>query len=235
MTKKTALTDYPKPSVAVDLAILTVHKGALQVLLTRRSGPQITGHDWALPGGFVHIDKTLDETVAHVLRKKTALNQAHLEQLATYGALDRDPRGRVISIAYFALVPAVSLLSAIQGQEGHLLAQIKMEDDKRAVLSSQDNDALALAFDHGEIISDVVQRLRGKLDYSAIGYALLPNKFTLHQAQEVHQAILGKTLGKPAFRRKLLDREMICPTGEFEKGAAYRPAELYQCKPVKEI
>jgi len=90
---------------------------------------------------------------------------------------------------------------------------------------------LKLAFDHEYILGDVVKRLRGKLDYSRVGYAFLPDKFSLREVQEVHEAILGKKLKKPPFRRKLLDRGMIAPTGEFETGGAYRPAELYQVKP----
>lgn len=97
--------------------------------------------------------------------------------------------------------------------------------------SSQNEKACALAFDHAAILGDVVKRLRGKLDYSRVGYALLPGKFTLREVQEVHEAILGKELKKPPFRRKLLDRGMIAPMGEFETSSAYRAAELYQEKP----
>lgn len=219
------LDTYAKPSVAVDLAILTVTDGKLRVLLMERGENNIPG--WAMPGGFVHIDETPEDSVARVLKQKVGIKGAHFEQLATYGALGRDPRGRVISIVYLALCPAHML-------DGHDLAHIVIdwEGEVGGAASVQMSDiVLPLAFDHAAILGDVVKRLRGKLDYSPIGYALLPKRFTLRDVQEVHEAILGRPLKKPPFRRKLLDRGMIVPTGEFETGGAYRPAELYEVKP----
>lgn len=219
------LDRYAKPSVAVDLAIITVVDGQMKALLVDRPKDDVPG--WAMPGGFVRIDQSLEQTVERVLADKVGLRGIHFEQLASYGAVDRDPRGRVISIVYLALCPAHVLadqsLSTIhvdwQGEVGGS-AQV-----------SQNEQASALAFDHAAILGDVVKRLRGKLDYSRVGFALLPDKFTLREVQEVHEAILGKDLKKPPFRRKLLDRGMIAPLGEFETGGAYRPAELYQVKP----
>jgi 8-oxo-dGTP diphosphatase len=180
-----------------------------------------------MPGGFVRIDQSLEQTVERVLAKKVGLQDIHFEQLASYGTIDRDPRGRVISIVYLALCPAEVLTD-------QLLATIHVDWDGETGGSAQafrNDKALKLSFDHADILGDVVKRLRGKLDYSRIGYALLPDRFTLREVQEVHEAILGKELKKPPFRRKLLDRGMIVPTGEFETGGAYRPAELYQVKP----
>lgn len=237
MTKLHSLSDYPHPSVAVDLAILTVLDGALHVLLTRRDDAEAVGGVWSMPGGFVHIDKTPEDTVVRVLRDKARLHGAHMEQLATYGSLDRDPRGRVISIVYLALVPAHKLLWVTREQDDLMFARISVPWDGESggpvMLTDSDNASVDLAFDHVQILGDVVKRMRGKLDYSAVGYALLASKFTLRNAQEVHQAILGRTLAKPAFRRKLLDRGLIRPTGEYEKGGAYRPAELYELKTEK--
>ncbi|RED10661.1 NUDIX hydrolase [Pontivivens insulae] len=219
------LDKYEKPSVAIDLAIMTVVEGRLKALLIDRAGDDVPG--WALPGGFVRIDQSLDQTVQRVLAEKIGLQNIHFEQLASYGAIDRDPRGRVISIVYLALCPSDVLA-------GQPLATIRVDwagetgGPARAILDGTD---LKLAFDHAQILGDVVKRLRGKLDYSRVGYALLPAKFTLREVQEVHQAILGRELKKPPFRRKLLDRGMIVPTGEFETGGAYRPAELYAVKP----
>ena len=234
MIKQYSISEYPHPSIAVDLGILTVEDGALQVLLMRRDDAETVGGAWSLPGGFVHIDKTPEETAVDVMRQKTGLGIAHLEQLATYGAIDRDPRGRVISIVYLALVPPHDLRTAVEGNEGLILARIEVpwagETGGPVTLLDGNKAALDLAFDHAEILGDVVRRLRGKLDYSAIGFALLPGRFTLRAAQEVHEAIQGKPLTKPAFRRKLLDRGMIRATGVYEKGGAFRPAELYELK-----
>ncbi|MEJ2019809.1 MAG: hypothetical protein P8X51_16490, partial [Maritimibacter sp.] len=173
------------------------------------------------------IDQSLEQTVERVLSEKVGLPNIHFEQLASYGAIDRDPRGRVISIVYLALCP-----SELLAERSLCTIQVDWEGETggaaRAMLNGE---ALALAFDHAEILGDVVKRLRGKLDYSRIGYAFLPDRFTLREVQEVHEAILGKELRKPPFRRKLLDRGMIAPTGEFETGGAYRPAELYEVKP----
>lgn len=221
----TDLDKYAKPSVAVDLAILTVIDGDLRVLLTDRVDDDVPG--WAMPGGFVHINEALEDSVARVLAQKVGIKGAHFEQLASYGALSRDPRGRVISIVYLALCPARML-------DGHDLAHIVIDWEGEAggpARVQMSDTTLPLAFDHAAILGDVVKRLRGKLDYSPIGYALLPKRFTLRDVQEVHEAILGKPLKKPPFRRKLLDRGMIVATGDFETGGAYRPAELYEVKP----
>lgn len=214
------LDKYAKPSVAVDLAIMTVVDGKLKVLVVDRPADDIPGA--ALPGGFVRIEDSLEDTVQRVLTEKVGISGVHFEQLATYGALDRDPRGRVISVVYLALCPAEVLGDA------HLSDVIV---DWEGETGGPASIGRPLAFDHAAILGDVVKRLRGKLDYSRVGFAFLPDRFTLRAVQEVHEAILGRTLTKPPFRRKLLDRGMIEPTGEFESGAAYRPAELYQLKP----
>lgn len=234
MTRTKKLSDYPQPAVAIDLAILTVADDGLQVLLMRRDDANEVGGPWALPGGFVHTDKTLEETVVRVMKEKAGLSQAHLEQLGTYGALERDPRGRVISIVYFALTPLQKLIAVTKGREDLLLAKIEVswsgEEGGPVEALDPDGQTLKLAFDHQELLGDVVKRLRGKLDYTPIGFALLEPRFTLRDAQEIHEAILGRSLTKPAFRRKLLDRGLIRATGTFETGGAYRPAELYELK-----
>lgn len=220
----TNLEKFTKPSVAVDLAIMTVIDGDLHVLLVDRPEGDIAG--WAMPGGFVHIDEAPEDSVERVLSEKVGAKPVHFEQLATYGALGRDPRGRVISIVYLALCPPEVLQDADLAK-----VVIDWEGEVGGPAVAQMNGAgLPLAFDHAAILGDVVKRLRGKLDYSPIAFALLPDRFTLREVQEVHEAILGKPLNKPPFRRKLLDRGMIVPTGEFETGSAYRPAELFEVK-----
>lgn len=220
----TSLEKYSKPSVAVDLAIMTVVDGDLCVLLVDRPEQDVAG--WAMPGGFVHMDEAAKDTVERVLREKVGINAVHFEQLATYGALGRDPRGRVISIVYLALCPRDVLADAN-------LAKVIIEWQGEVggpAAAEMDGAHLPLAFDHAAILGDVVKRLRGKLDYTPIGFALLPKRFTLRQVQDIHEAVLGRRLTKPPFRRKLLDRGMIVPTGAYETGGAYRPAELYEVK-----
>ncbi|MEP3275154.1 MAG: NUDIX domain-containing protein [Stappiaceae bacterium] len=226
------LTDYPQPAVAIDLALLSVVDGSLKVLLMRRKDGAEVGGDWALPGGFIHIDKSVDETVERVLNEKAHVPNAYLEQLGTFGALDRDPRGRVLSVAYFGLTPMEALQKAIDGSTDLQLAEIlvrwKGEEGTPVEVAEDSGALLKLAFDHAEILGQVVNRLRGKLDYTAVGFELLPTRFTLRDVQEIHEVILGKELLKPAFRRKLLDRGWVRPTGDREAGSAFRPAELYE-------
>lgn len=226
------LTDYPQPAVAVDLALITIADGALHVLLMRRGDAQTVGGDWALPGGFVHIDKTIEQTVDRVLQEKAGVGSAYLEQLGTFGALNRDPRGRVLSVAYFGLAPADLLRRAAGADEDRLLAPIIVpwqgEEGGAVRAKDQRQTDLTLAFDHADILGQVIKRLRGKLDYTAVGFELLPKRFTLRDLQEIHEIILGHDLLKPPFRRKMLDRGWVRPTGERETGSAYRPAELYE-------
>lgn len=227
-----AFTDYPQPAVAVDLALLAVAAGKLKVLLMRRPDADEVGGTWALPGGFVRIEDTLEEAVTRVLEGKANLKKAYLEQLGTYGDLARDPRGRVLSIAYFALSPLERLEAAIAGKEDFVLATLQVtwpgEEGGPAQAAGPRGEKMELALDHAEILGQVVKRLRGKLDYTAVGLELLPKRFTLRAVQEIHEAILGRKLTKPAFRRKLLDRGLIRATGEREEGTTFRPAELYE-------
>jgi len=212
------LGDHDRPSVAIDLALLTIVERQLRVLVMR-----LADGSFGLPGGFVHIHESLEATVERVLRDKARLPGAFVEQLYTFGAPDRDPRGRVISVAHYALVPAERLAEALAQDEGLTLALI--EDGR---VKWPDGAVAGLAYDHDEILRTAVERLRGKLDYSAVGLELLPELFTLRQLQEVHEAILGAQLAKPAFRRRMLDRGYLKPTGRLETGGAFRPAELYR-------
>jgi 8-oxo-dGTP diphosphatase len=146
----------------------------------------------------------------------------------------RDPRARVITIAYFALLPLDRFRSALKEGADLMLAELNIpwdEDVTRPVAAcGEDGMELPLAFDHAQILAYAVKRLRGKLDYSPVGFALLPERFTLRQLQDVHEAILGTRFHKPAFRRRMLDKGWIEGTGERETGASFRPAELYIVK-----
>lgn len=222
---------FQRPSVAVDLILLGVRNGKPAVLLLKRDQQPYQGR-WALPGGFVGIDETLDAAAERVLRQKAGIGHAYLEQLYSFGAVDRDPRMRIISVAYLALLTETAFEAALQAMPALLPAAIQVpwsgEAGGPVSVVSPENGALTLAFDHADILATAVLRLRGKLDYSDVGFALLPELFTLRQLQDVHEAILGTSLNKPAFRRRLLDKGWLAATGAHEAGTAYRPAELYR-------
>jgi len=211
---------YPKPALAVDLALITVSEGYLNCLLMLRADAEKVGGKWALPGGYVRIDEEIHVTAQRVLREKVGIGPAYLEQLFTYGAIERDPRERVVSVTHLALMPSRDLLAAVEKSASLELALVQTD-------WAGEGSELRLAFDHSAILGDVVKRLRGKLEYTNIALELLPQFFTLRQAQEVYEAILGRKLTKPAFRRKLLDRNIIKATGQREEASAFRPAELY--------
>ena len=222
---------YERPSVTVDLALLSVLDGALHVLLMRRTQPPAEGK-WALPGGFVRVDESLDEAARRILHEKAHIASAFLEQLYTFGAVERDPRMRIITVAYYALLPAARFERALRESDELALAKVatawKGETGGRAEAIAADGARLSLAFDHADILGLAVKRLRGKLDYSQVGFELLPTQFTLRALQDVHEAILGVRFNKPAFRRRMLDKGVLEPTGLREQGVTFRPAELYR-------
>jgi 8-oxo-dGTP diphosphatase len=222
---------YERPSVTVDLVLLSVRDGALHALLMRRTQPPAEGR-WALPGGFVRIDESLDEAARRVLHEKAHIASAFLEQLYTFGAIERDPRMRIITVAYYALLPAARFAKALAESDELTLAKVvtawKGETGGRAEAVAADGARLGLAFDHADILGLAVKRLRGKLDYSQVGFELLPPQFTLRALQDVHEAILGVRFNKPAFRRRMLDKGVLEPTGLREQGVTFRPAELYR-------
>lgn len=210
---------YPPLAVTVDLVLMTVIEGQLRVLLQRRAADPFAGH-LALPGGFVQVAEGLDETARRILTDKAGLaigEGAWLEQLYTFGAPDRDPRMRTVSVAYFALVPSTRLAQAGASRDDLSLM---------AVIGHPD----PLAFDHALILATAHDRLRAKLDYAPIALALLSDLFTLRDLQTVHEAITGTNYNKPAFRRRMIDTGWIEATGLRETETAFRPAELYRRK-----
>ncbi len=219
---------YDRPSLTVDLVLLGISQGAPAVLLLRRDDHPFAGCA-ALPGGFVGMDEELDQAAGRVLADKAGLfgDQVHLEQLYTFGAVNRDPRMRIISIAWLALLDEAAFAAALAGNPALIPAKVEMQGDAAAV-TTPDGDVLPLAFDHAQIIALAITRLRGKLDYSDVGFALLPEHFTLRALQNVHEAILGVTLNKPAFRRRMLDKGWLVATGLREQNTSYRPAELFR-------
>ena len=205
---------YKRPSVTVDVILFTYAEEHLQVLLIRRCNKPFAGA-WALPGGFVDIDESLETAAARELFEETGVRDIHLEQLATFGAPDRDPRGRVISVAYIALAGS------------NIMRATRAGDDASAAAWFDVYNLPRLAFDHDRILDAAVQRLRYKLENTAQGLHLLPEVFTLTELQKVYETVLEKALDKRNFRRKFLSLGILEDTGQVRYGD-YRPAKLYR-------
>jgi 8-oxo-dGTP diphosphatase len=220
---------YPRPSLAVDVALVTVAAGALRTLIVRRTEHPARGR-WALPGGFVGIDEGLDAAAARVLAAKTGLAGVFLEQLYTFGEPGRDPRTRVVTVAYYALVDAARLeaLTARDAAPARVVVPWEGETGGPVELSGDDGSPLPLAFDHADILGMAVKRLRGKLDYTPIGFQLLPPAFTLLDLQRVHETVLGRPVNKDSFRRRMLASGQLEATGRSQTEVDHRPAELYR-------
>ncbi|MEP7337938.1 MAG: NUDIX domain-containing protein [Acidobacteriota bacterium] len=208
--------EYPHPSVTVDLVIFTIADNDLKVLLIRRGGEPFKGR-WALPGGFVEIDESLEKAAARELKEEAGVTNVYLEQLYTFGEPKRDPRGRVISVAYFALVDA--------GRQRIQAASDADEAEWHSVFNPKSGPKLA--FDHKKILEYAVWRLRNKIEWTTVGYELLPKKFTLSELQRVYEIILQKPVDKRNFRKKILAQGQIRELNESRSDGAHRPAKLY--------
>jgi 8-oxo-dGTP diphosphatase len=216
--------------VAVDVALLSAGPGGLHTVLVRRTAHPHKGR-WALPGGFIALDESLDAAAARLLARGTGLKGVFLEQLYTFGAPRRDPRTRVIAVAYYALVDRARF-DALETSDAVRVArlQVPWEGETGGPVEAADAEGrpLALAFDHDDILGMAVKRLRGKLDYTPIGFQLLPERFTLFDLQRVHETVLGRPLNKDSFRRRMLATGLLEATGEAQKDVDHRPAELYR-------
>ncbi len=226
------LRRHDQPALAVDLVLLTVKDREVRLMVQRRRDAGRVRGDWALPGTILRIDETLEQAAHRVLTEKAGLGDAFVEQLQTFGAVERDPRGRVVTVAYYALTPPEIFDRAIR-RDGALrdvtVQYLGMDaDGPLACPRDERGKAMCMAFDHARIVGAAIARLRGKLDYTAIGLELLPARFTLRDLHAIHETLLGTRLAKPAFRRKMLNRGLIRKTGERERGWAFRPAALYE-------
>jgi 8-oxo-dGTP diphosphatase len=192
-------------AVSVDVVIFRLHDETLETLLIRRGIPPFKGK-WAIPGGFVHADESLDTAARRELYEETGLKDIYLEQLYTFGDPKRDPRGRVVTVAYVALLPGTALTRA--------------GDDAAEVGWHPLNRLPEVAFDHKSILQYALQRLRYKLEYTAVGFQLLPSEFTLSELQAAYEIVLGEGLDKRNFRRRLLDADppVVEPTGRYRSG-----------------
>jgi 8-oxo-dGTP diphosphatase len=208
--------DYPRPAVTVDIILITFYDNDLKVLLIQRNHAPFQGK-WALPGGFVDIDEDLDDAALRELAEETNITDVYLEQLYTFGQPDRDPRTRVITVAYFAL------LSADQAAR----LQIRGGSDAKHARWWSMYQLPELAFDHDRILPYALQRLRWKLEWTALGFLLLPTEFTLSELQKVYETVLNEPLDKRNFRRKMLAADVLEETGNLRAGD-HRPAKLYR-------
>jgi 8-oxo-dGTP diphosphatase len=207
--------------VAVDVAVLSLEGDRLSVLLVKLKRPPFEGR-WGLPGGLIGADESVEAAAARELEEKTGLADVVLEQVRTFSAPDRDPHRRCVSVAFLALVPA---------EQARLTAT-----SKYAGVGWMPTDELPpLPYDHQEIVAAAVSKLRALVQYTNVAYSLLPREFTLSALQRAHEAILGKSLDPRNFRKRVLENQLVVPTGELERGGAHRPARLYRFKHRKPV
>lgn len=221
--------------VTVDMLILTVKEGRLNILLSQRVGPPYEGR-WALPGRFIGHNESAEAAVEKLLEEMLPIRHAYLEQLYTFTDVNRDPRGRVISAAYLVIVPWGQLKKLMAERELPFRCYQLSMDGKGLRLTDDAGSRLCpgdLAFDHGRIIETGVTRLRGKIDYADIGFRFLenPRAFSLSELQTVFEAVLESSVDSSNFRRSILGRyektgqiKQTSQTGKQERG---RPAALY--------
>lgn len=207
---------YPRPAVTVDLVIFTIAENDLKVLLIRRAREPFKGK-WALPGGFIEMEEALETAAARELEEEVGVSDVYLEQLYTFGEPKRDPRGRTISVSYFALVDATQ-------------QTIRAADDAADARWHSVFKPPRLAFDHRQILDYAVWRLRNKIEWTTVGYELLPKKFTLSELQRVYEIILQKPVDKRNFRKRILAQGEVRELNETRNDGAHRPARLYSFK-----
>ncbi|MFW6261942.1 MAG: NUDIX hydrolase [Spirochaetota bacterium] len=205
---------YPHPAVTVDCVVFGLADDELNILLIQRDLEPYQGA-WALPGGFVKMDEDLNTAARRELQEETGVRDLYLEQLYTFGEPDRDPRERVITVAYFAIVNLFD----------HPVAA--STDARRAGWFGCD-DLPELAFDHAHIVAMAIDRLRAKVHYEPIVFEFLPGKFTLRAVQRFYETVLGHELDKRNFRKKIQGTGLLVPTEEVEMDVAHRAAQLYR-------
>ena len=224
--------------VTVDMLILTIREGKLNLLLSRRKSAPYAGR-WALPGRFVGLDESAETTARKLLNEMLPVQDAFLEQLYTFSAVNRDPRGRVISTAYLVIIPGKSLDALMKEKETPFTRFEVTAGTGSLRLTGEDGTTLIgsdLAFDHGRIIETGVQRLKGKIDYTDVGFHFLNdlNAFTLGELQTVFEAVLGEKRDSSNFRRDIRKRyeesKRLVPIDREGGNRRGRPAQLYRLK-----
>jgi 8-oxo-dGTP diphosphatase len=206
--------EYPRAALAVDCVVFGLDASDLKVLLVQRQLPPFE-HAWALPGGFVRVDETVDTAARRELAEEAGVADVFLEQLYTFGDLDRDPRERVVTVAYYALAKLAD-------------HKVRAATDAIGVGWFALDDLPKLAFDHARIVDAARERLRGKVRYAPIGFELLPPRFSLTQLQRLYEIVLGTALDKRNFRKKLFAMDLLVETDEVERNVRHRAARLYR-------
>ena len=205
---------YQHPAITVDFIIFCFEGTRLKVMLVQRKAEPFA-QAWALPGAFVLENEGLEECAARVLQKECGINGIYLEQLYTFGQPQRDPRERVISVAYMGLVKT----SAFQVIAGNNELQVAWKN----------LDAIHdLAFDHNTILNKAIERIRGKIRYQPIGFELLDTRFTIPQLQQLYEAILGKSLDRRNFRKKIISTGLLNQLNEKQQNVAHKAAFYYE-------
>lgn len=213
---------FDRPSVAVDLLIFTAEENHIEVLLIKRQEYPFKG-SYALPGVFVGMNESLDEAVQRCLWEETGLENIYMEQLYTWGKVDRDPRMRIISVSYIALVSK----SKLNPKANKRVSEVKWQE---VSLETVDGLKDKLAFDHVDMIKYALERLRNKVEYMPIAFHMMEEEFTIPHLQTVYETILGKPLFKANFRKKIKD--LVVETGNITEGDAHRPSKYYRYKPI---
>ena len=208
--------EFERPGLTVDCVIfgLDLDEETLRVMLIERDLAPFQGM-WAVPGGFVRPGETLASAAERELREETGITNVFLEQLYTFGDPRRDPRGWVVSVAYYALV----------SPDKH---HVRAATDARQARWFPVDALPRLAFDHAEILKTALGRVRGKLTYAPIGFELLPRKFTVKQLQKLYEIVLGTTLDNRNFRKKIFGMGVLRELNEMQKGVPHRAARLYE-------
>lgn len=206
--------EFPHPAVTVDGVVFGYDETDLKVLLIQRDQGPFRGK-WALPGGLVGPNESLEAAVLRELEEEAGIRKLYLEQLYTFGEPGRDPRERVISVAYYALVKLVD-------------HTVRAASDARNVAWFPVADLPPLAFDHEEILEMALKRLKGKIRYEPIGFELLPEKFPLSELQHLYETLLEQPLDKRNFRKKILSMGLLADTDEIQQDVAHRAARLYR-------
>lgn len=204
---------HPRPALTVDCVVFGLDEGDLKLLLVERDMEPFAGR-WALPGGFVHVDESLEAAARRELAEETGITELYLEQLYTFGDVGRDPRERVVTVAYYALVKLSDyhVRKATDARQAQWFPVAKLPE---------------LAFDHAKIVRVALDRLKGKVRYEPIGFELLPRKFTLSQLQTLYETVLERPLDKRNFRKKILGMDLLVELEEFQQGVPHRAARLY--------
>ena len=219
MSKQNFTYKHARPSVTTDCVIFGFDEADLKVLLIER-GIEPYKNKWALPGGFVKMDETADEGAKRELFEETSIKNVFIEQLYTFSDVERDPRGRVISIAYFALINLNNF-------------KIQAGDDAKNAKWFPVSELPTLAFDHEKIFRTALYRLKGKIRYQPIGFELLPEKFTLTDLQHLYEVVLEISLDKRNFRKKIQKLDLLLELDEKQKNVAHKAARFYKFDKIK--